>query len=290
MDNVQNEPQDQPVEQASDATPVENVQVQEGTATDSGAAANPEAIEKDTHDTPDEGNDSVDNLPKATTESEKAMLKRMHQATQQAAEYRRYAEAYHQITNHPEFKEFLQWQETRQSQPAQPTAPQVQELSEEEFLAAQANPAKFNQLLQNRVQSTIAPIVQQGLAEINRLKNELELGKKERELEAFTQVHPDFWDIDPRIMKATLEDVVLNRKGTLSDAYQQAKALEKQYLDKAQASIKQRVAQKKQAVTASPSKASEPEVIYVENENEANRVAFQAAVNGKRVDVRVRRK
>ena len=130
------------------------------------------------------------------------------------------------------------------------------------------------------------PIAQQAIQKINNLERELAVSKHEREIDAFATKHPDFWEIDPRIMKTALTET----KGQgLESAYNTAKQLEKQYLEKAQNSIQKKVAEKKQASSASPSRSVEPKVIYVENESEATRVAYENAVLGKRVDVRVKK-
>lgn len=244
--------------------------------------------ESDTHDTQEKGNEGVeDKLSANMTEKEQAAVRKMHEATQQAAQYKKEADAFQQLLHHPEFNEFLQWRQQKGQTAAQPPAeiPQVQ-LSDEEFLEAQSNPKKFEGLLNSRLQAMLNPIAQQAIQKINNLERELAISKHEREIDAFATKHPDFWEVDPRIMKTALAET----KGQgLESAYNMAKQLEKQYLDKAQNSIQKKVAEKKQASSASPSRSVEPKVIYVENENEATRIAYENAVLGKRVDVRVKK-
>jgi hypothetical protein len=245
--------------------------------------------ESDTHDTQEKGNESVETqLSADMTEKEKSAIRKMHEATQQAAQYKKEADAFQELLNHPEFNEFLQWRQNKQN-PAQSQPPQVSEvtLTDEEFLEAQSNPKKFEGLLNTRLQSMLQPIAQQAIQKINNLERELAISKHEREIDAFATKHPDFWEIDPRIMKTALGET--KGKG-LESAYNMAKQLEKQYLDKANSSIQKKVAEKKQASSASPSRSVEPKVIYVESESEANRIAYENAVLGKRVDVRVQKK
>jgi hypothetical protein len=78
-------------------------------------------------------------MPTGETEREKSAIRKMHEATQQAAQYKKEADAFQQLLNHPEFNEFLQWQQQkRQSSTSQPdqNIPQM-DLTEDELLAAQ---------------------------------------------------------------------------------------------------------------------------------------------------------
>lgn len=266
----------------------ESQEAQSVESTEVEAQAAPQPGESGTHDTQQEGNESVDQqMPANASDREKAALRKMHEATQEASRYKKDAEAFQQLINHPEFSEFLQWQKQKKESPSQPPTelPQM-ELSEEEFLAAQADPKKFEGLLNSRLQAMLNPIAQQAIQKISNLERELMVSKQEREIDAFAASHPDFWDIDPRIMKAAITE---NQGKGLEAAYATAKQLEKQYLEKAQSSIQKKVAEKKQASSASPSRSVEPKVIYVESESEANRVAYENAVLGKRVDVRVKK-
>lgn len=247
------------------------------------------APEADKKDEPFVWDGGVDNLPKELQGRGKGMLDHMHKVTQEAAQVKREADAYTELTNHPEFQDFLKWQENKKDSlpPAGPPSP---ELTEEDLLAAQTDPQAFSSLLNKGINSAIQPLAEQVMKELKQLKYDNALGKRERELESFGQTHKDFWDIDTRIMKAVIEDVVVKNNGTLEDAYKQAKLLDKQYLEKAQSNLNDKIKTKKAAVTASPSKPGEPEIIYVDNSKEATRVAFENAQAGKRVDVRVRRK
>ena len=245
--------------------------------------------ESDTHDTQELGNDSVEaKLSADMTEKEKSAVRKMHEATQEATRYKKEADAFQQLLNHPEFNEFLQWRQQKQNAPAQPPQeiPQVA-LTDEEFLAAQSDPKKFEGVLNSRLQAMLKPIAQQAIQKINNLERELAVSKNEREIDAFATQHPDFWEIDPRIMKAALNET---RGQGLPAAYNIAKQLEKQYVEKAQSSIQKKVAEKKQASSASPSRSVEPKVIYASNESEANRISFELAMQGKRADVRVQKK
>jgi hypothetical protein len=281
----------QPVQAESQPTEVsgENT-TQPVESTDVAAQAAPQSGESDTQDTQEQGIEGVDQkMPADADDREKAAIRKMHEATQEAARYRKEAEAFQQLLHHPEFNEFLQWQKQRKENPqgSQPPAqmPEVK-LTEDEFLAAQADPAKFEGLLNSRLQSMLNPIAHQALQKINNLERELAVSKHEREIDAFATKHPDFWDIDQRIMKAAINET---RGQGLDAAYKVAKQLEKQYLDKAQSSIQKKVAEKKQASSASPSRSVEPKVIEVESESEANRIAYEHALLGKRVDVRVKK-
>jgi len=255
----------------------------ESTETVEGQAA-PESGESDTHDTPTEGNDGVDDkLPANASEAEKSAIRKMHAATQEAARYKKEADAFQQLLNHPEFNEFLDWRKNKGQQPAstQPQTPNVG-LTEDELIAAQGDPAKFEGLLTSRLQSMLNPIAQQAIQKINSLEREIAISKQEREIDAFATKHPDFWDKNPDLMKAALA-----KTKNLDQAYNLVNQWEKSERDKALSAHQKKVQEKKQASSASPSKSLEPKVVYASNETEANKIAFQYAQQGKRVDVRI---
>lgn len=238
------------------------------------------------------GND-VDSLPKPLQARARGMLRKFHEVTQEAAQVRNQAQAYQEIVNHPEFQEFVQWKEQHLNNPAAGNQQVTnQPLSEDDFLAAQTDPAKFQEVHDRLLMQKAQPILQK----LDRLEQKLAAydhekvqEKAARKLDAFAKQHPDFWDVNPVIMKAVLEDVVQKRGGTLEDAYNSAKSLEKTYLEKANGKIKQQVEAKKQAVSASPSKSMEPEIVYVKDKHERNRVSFEHAKLDKRVDVRIKK-
>jgi hypothetical protein len=290
LEDMTNEtPADQaPVGEPSANDEGENQEVSSVESTETVDQASDQSSESDTHDTPKEGNDSVDqNMPADGTDREKSAVRKMHEATQEAARYKKDSEAFQQLLNHPEFNEFLQWQKTKKSESTQPQqTPQI-ELTEDELLAAQTDPSKFNSLLEQRLNSMVQPMAQQFQQRLNAMERENMISKQERALDAFSETHPDFYKIDPRIMKACIAET----KGQgIEAAYNMAKSLETQYKEKVQTSIQKKVQQKKQASSASPSRNVEPKIIYVDNKNEADKVAFDNAVLGKRVDVRVRNK
>jgi hypothetical protein len=284
MEEMTNESQpvqaeSQPTDAAGETTtqPVESTELQEQAPVQPG--------ESDTHDTPkDEGNDGVDQTEKPAdmTERESSAVRKMHEATQQASQYKKEADAFQELLNHPEFNEFLQWQKQRQAGAQPQQEMQQPNLSEDDFLAAQADPVKFDGLLNQRIQQTIGPIANQAIQKINGLERELAISKQEREIDAFASQHPDFWDKNPDLMKAAI-----TKTKDLNQAYNLVNQWEKGERNKALAAHQKKIQEKKQASSASPSKSMDPKTIYVSNETEANKLAFQYAKQGKRVDVQI---
>ena len=291
MEGMTNESQsDQSVGQTSDNVSGENQEVQNVESTETEGQATLESSESDTHDTQkEEGNESVDNqLPANASDREKAALRKMHEATQEASRYRKEADAFQQLLNHPEFNEFLQWQKNKGNQPAsQPQQPQqaMNDLTEDELIELQSNPKKFNEVLESRIGNILNPIAQQAIQKINGLERELAISKQEREIDAFAAKHPDFWSKNPDLMKAAI-----SKTKDLAKAYSLVNQWEKAEQEKALAAHQKKVQEKKQATSASPSRSIEPKVIYAENETDANRMAFEYAKQGKRVDVRIGKK
>ena len=284
-----NEPQaDQaPVETSASEGEIQTDQNVESTEAEGQATT--ESSESDTHDTlGKEGNDGVDNkVPAEMSERESSAVRKMHEATQEAAKYRKEADAFQQLLNHPEFNEFLQWQKNKGNQQAfQPQAQEQQmALTEDDLIALQSDPQKFDQAIQSRIGDMVNPIAQQALQEINSIKQDLAISKQEREIDAFAAKNPDFWDKNPELMKAAL-----SKTKNIAQAYNLVGQWEKGEQQKALSAHNKKVQEKKKASSVSPSRSIEPKIVYAENDTEANRIAYQYAKQGKRVDVRIGKK
>ena len=88
-------------------------------------------------------------------------------------------------------------------------------------------------------------------------------------------------------MKSAIQDLVVKQGKSLDDAYNYAKDIEKQYLNKAQSSLQEEIAKKKKAISNTPSKNANPSVTHVKGSKEdAMRAAFENAALGKKVEVR----
>jgi len=252
--------------------------------------ANQENLEQTLEDW--NGND-VEKLPKPLQARAKGILRYLHQKSQEVASVKHLAQAYQEMTSHPEFQEYLQWKDQRANAPQQaPQQEAFETLSEDDFLAAQTDPNKFVEVQQKLLMQQAAPVLQklQTLeSKIAHYEQKERQAEASRKLDTFASQHPDFWKINPTVMKSALEEVIQKKKGTIDEAYNYAKSIEKQYVEKAKSELKQQVDEKKNAVTAPPSKSLEPNVIYVKDSREATRVAFENAQLGKRVDVRVKR-
>lgn len=246
----------------------------------------PNSSESDTDDTLDQGNESVDNNMSADmTDREKSAVRKMHEATQETAKYKKDSEAFQELLNHPEFNEFITWQKNKQNPSQSQNEFSQAELTEDDLIALQSDPAKYRENINNQVQSIVNPIAKQAMEKINNLERKLAVSQHEREIDAVAAKHPDFWDVDPRIMKAAIGET----QGQGAEAaYTLAKQLEKQYVDKANTSIQKKVQAKKKASSNTPRKSIEPSIIYVKNKAEQDKVSFQQASLGKRVDVRIK--
>ena len=298
-DEQTNESQPEPVTEpivTSGVEQGENQQVQNvesAPAPDaSNAAPAGDKTEPTQKEEPFEWDGNVDALPKELQSRGKGMLQYMHKVTQEASQVKNDAKGFQELINHPEFKEFLDWQDKKgknptSNQPPQQTPQQNVELTEDELIAAQSDPSKFSGLLNNRVSNIIQPMAEQVMDRMAKMERSLNIDKQERNVEAFAKTHSDFWQINPVVMKAAMQTT--HGQG-IEAAYNQAKVIEKQYYDKAQASMAKKVSEKKAAVSATPSASMSPKVIYVDNKGDADRVAYEQALLGKRVDVRVKKK
>ena len=229
-------------------------------------------------------NGNVDELPKQLQSRGRSMLRHMHKVTQEAAQQSKQAQA---EIGESGYQEYLK----QRQQPAAPASQEKPfEVSQAEWEAAQTDPQAFTGVVNKAVQAQLEQASKQIMPVINDLRQKQSLQDNEREIEVYAQRHPDFWDINPIIMQAAFQQEIVKKKGSIEDAHRVAKDLEKQYLDKAQTQMQSKIAEKKKAVTASPSKSEEIKTVFVDTEREATKLAFENARLGKRQDVRVKKK
>jgi hypothetical protein len=284
-----------PAETAAQTMPAATGEIQQASATDSsGSSASGQVA--DTQDVADDfewNGSNVEDLPKPLQNRARGMLRYFHKTTQDIADAKRKAEAFDRIQGDPRFKTFIDSQQ--QSQPANTQPPIATpealplSLTQEDVLQLQSGDP---QAVQSVLWKAGAPLVQelQNLrTELLAEKNSRRVDSMEREIDAFASVHPDFWDVDQRVMKAAMSETVKGG-GTIAQAYQLAKEIEKGYVDRVKKTIRAEVDNKKKATVASPSRSAEINVVEVDNEQDAKRVAAEAAWDNKRVEVRVRKK
>lgn len=256
---------------------------QQATATTE-MSPSPEGQEGQTPEDAPEWNGDISALPEKWRPRAKGMLQHMHKVTQEAANAKRDAE---KILQDPAYQEFVK---SRQAQPANqpPATPEAfapTVTPDEVALAASGDPTAFQQV----VYKSIAPAAQQFEQRLYQMEQKLAMKDAEMELNAVASANKDFYEIPLDIMKAAAQETVLAGKGTWQDAYNRAKQIEKTYLDVLNARNKAEIEKKKKAVTASPSSSHTPQVIEVADIAEWKRVTTEMALQGKVVDVRVRK-
>lgn len=277
------QPQTSASPDANQAAPAATGEIQQAEATTSTSAPadGQDAAAQEVADDFEWNGSDVESLPKPLQARAKGMLRYFHKVTQEAAEARRKAEAYDKLAGDPRIQKFLEAPEEAYAPPATPES-LPGELTQDDVLNLQSGDPQA-------VQSVLYKMGQPLVAQINQLRQELQVSKIERDIDAFASARPDFWDIDPRVMKASMQEVA-KQGGSVEDAYNLAKDIEKQYFERANKVYKAKVEEKKKAVTASPSSPMNPTVIEVEDAQEAKRVAAEMAFEGKRVEVVVRKK
>lgn len=143
----------------------------------------------------------------------------------------------------------------------------------------------IDRLIQSRIQ-TARDEAMQYLNRVDQKQSHLE---RMQEIQDFGDVHPDMWDMyHAGIFGPILREVVDVKKGTLEDAYNIAKGIRDRFRNDAIQKSQERVQQKKAAFSSTPSPAGEVDTMWVDPQD-SFRIAFENALQQKRVNVRTRR-
>lgn len=261
-----------------------------GSAPAANGAAAPVAPEKTEWD----GNlESLKDLPKDQVEHAKSvrryLTKEREKDAQRTADIRAKAEQLEKIQSDPAFTQFQQWKQGQTFQPPA-AAQQAQPLwNESEWNEAQINPNKMAELVQRGIQHGVQQQINQYAPIVQSMQNKQNMLERTQEVQDFGELHPDMWDLyEAGIMRPLVQSVVDSGKGSIAEAYEQAKKIESHYKAAAQQQAQGRVLEKKNAVTATPSSAGEAAVIWANDKKEWERISYENAVLGKVVSVRIK--
>lgn len=278
----------EPVESPSTA-PEQTAQPNPGT-NEPAAPATPEVTtpEKPEKEAWDGNLESLKDLGKDEVERALKMRRYLTKETQKLAEAKKKAEEYERIKADPRFQQFMSG--NQQTQPTPNQQPEQQALwTESEWQEAQVNPSKMAELFERGVNAKVQEVASQYAPVIQELEKKQAFVERSAEIQDFASIHPDIWDLyEAGIMKPLVREIVDTGQGTIADAYEKAKNIETFFKQKAQQVAQGRVLEKKAAVAATPSPASEPSVIWAADREEAKRIAFENALLGKRVQVKTR--
>lgn len=223
-------------------------------------------------------NGNVEELPKPLLERGKGMLRTMHKATQETAQLRKEQA---ELKAHLESEEYQEYLRNKQSQPL---------LTEEEWSEALSDPTRLPDVVNKIVEAKLNEAAKTILPTMQQLQQKNALSEAKEEILNFAEVHPDFLEADPTIIKSVVDEIVVKGNGTLEDAYKRIKDIEKFYSEKINKSIQDKVASKRNSITLPPTPTSSIEVVYVDKDSEINKAAFEHAKLGKHVEVRLNRK
>lgn len=292
-----------PAPAAAPSTPPETTQpvaaVTQTTATNGSAPAaqaTQAAPVAPTEKTEWDGNlESLKDLPKDQVEHAKSvrryLTREREKDAQRTADIRAKADQLEKIQSDPQFAQFQQWKQGQQFQvPQQAAAAQPQmPWTENEWNEAQLNPAKMAELFQRGIQHGVQQQISQYAPIVQGLQQKQAFLESAQTVQDFGELHPDMWDLyEAGIMKPIVQSLVDSGKGSIADAYAEAKKIEAHYRNQAQQFAQGQVLAKKNAVTAAPSSAGEPSVIWANDKQEWERITYDNAVLGKVVQVRIK--
>lgn len=229
-----------------------------------------------------------DNLPKPLQTRAKGVLRYLTKQSQTLAEEKKLAEEYRTLKNDPTFNQFMQAKQagTAPQAPAQPQAPLY---TKEELEEAQINPEKLGTLIERITESRLQQAAQKVEGMLSGIQAKQNFVDRKQEIQDFAELNPDFWTLHDRgLIKPYLREIVDTGKGSLQDAYNEAKRVADLFRQEALQQSQARVQQKKAAFSSTPSPSSEPEIIWANSKQEATQIAFDNAVLGKKVQVKVK--
>ena len=155
--------------------------------------------------------------------------------------------------------------------------------SQEEFEAAQLDPAKFLDLT-SRVAKNI---VDAEKAQIAPVLNQIDFNQKvvenERVIQDFASKHKDFWQLyDAGILEPFVKELGIDK------GYEKAVGIASKFQQQATSTAQARVQEKKGSIAAKPTNAQSIEVSYVDRPEDVLPAAMRFAAEGKHVKVKVK--
>lgn len=228
--------------------------------------------------------ESLKDLPQDPVEHAKSvrryLTKEREKDAQRTADIRSKAEQYEKLQSDPALAQFQQWKQSQQNGSSAAAPSQAQPLwTENEWNEAQINPSKMAELVQRGIAHGVDQQIQQYAPIVQQVQQKQAFLERSQEVQEFGELHPDMWDMyEAGIMRPLVQSIVDSGKGSIADAYEQAKKIEAYYNNGAQAKAQGRILEKKNAVTAAPSSAGEPSVIWANDRAEANRLSIENAI------------
>lgn len=229
-----------------------------------------------------------DDLPKSLQNRGMGVLRYLTKQTQMMGEEKKLAEEYRKLQSDPVFTQFMQAKTHPNTAPVQPSA-QAPLYTREELEEAQVNPEKLGEIINRVSAAKVRQAEEQVGGVLSQLQTRQAFIDRKQELQDFAELHPDFWDLNDRgLMKPFIREIVDTGQGTILDAYSKAKEVREKFRQEARQEAHGLVQTKKAAFTAPPTPSNEPEIIWASDKNEATKLAFENALQGKKVQVRVK--
>lgn len=212
----------------------------------------------------------------------------------------RLGQEFKQFQSSQDWKSFQQWkQQATSGQPAPQAAPVAPTdsgaVTQQEWEEAQLDPtgAKFNQLVERKVQQQINAAAQHYGAELQQLRTTQQVTQFQQVLSDFADLNPDAVDLHNKgLLKPFLEEEMKNGKHRSHEhavhaAYERAKGIRDAIREDAMNAAQLRVAEKKAAVTSTGTSVGEANIAYVDKGSTFDE-AFNFAIQGKKVKVKAK--
>lgn len=203
----------------------------------------------------------------------KGVRKYLTKQSEQIAQDRDKVEKFNKLEKDPELTEFIEWKKAKRlgySQPAYGTG----------NVSAETQPTDPN-YIDPDVQRLIAEKERIVAQDLNVVKQELAKLRTEKDLDAFAEAHPQFWELHKLgLMAPQLEKIRQSGKGTYMDAYNAALDIRDNIVKAIKQEIAAKVNKKKNASSAKPTSAGEPDIEYITDKRDYIKRAFDLAAQG----------
>lgn len=221
---------------------------------------------------------------------ENDQLRYVTQKAQENADVKKKATYYDQYVNSPEYANFKQWRSQQQS-PQSNTPPVTSKFESAGFSAEESA------VIAEAVKSIVNEQVQQKEQQFQQQLGDVKYVKAKQDLEDLGRLHPDLQDmVSAGIFKPFVEHYCLRENQPLEVAYAKCKEAMGHFQKQGQVAMNQRIKEKKNAVSATPSAVGDSDILYVEpgetkalTQKRVDDAAFNAALEGRKVRVRVKK-
>lgn len=234
-------------------------------------------------------NSIPDSLPQKTKDTLKSWRQYFTKKTQEMADIKDHAQKYQEFVNSDTYKEFQSWYTNKNQQPnnSNPSNPYQQlGITQDELDAAQLGDSNALLGVINKVAEYKANQVAKEKEAL--VEQKLQVIDKRDEIRDFADTHADFWDVYDEYSDVMKGQLAAGK--SIDKAYNHVIDLKNKYVQQAQKAAAEIVTQKKNASTIDGRMSGESDIIWADNEADANLKAMELVRTNDPRKVRIKKK